>query len=136
MRISTKPSVYCIDVLNLVRRGECATPGDDDTGIRGLLALLEAAAASLHPSSEFRLFLDGGGRRLPVRAGYGVSVHFSEGESADELILDAARYLKSAGRRAVVVSSDMELLGLAREEGVKCVECDVFLSFCRRAAGR
>lgn len=132
--ISSKPSIYCVDALNLVRRSEGPGFADENSALSALLALLESAAGGRLRGSEFRLFIDGAGGNFPFRPKFGVFVRFSGAESADDLILDTARYLKAAGKRAVVVTSDGGLMSLVRQEGVKCLDCDCFVELCRRAA--
>lgn len=133
--ISSKPAVYCVDALNLVRRGDGGPSfPEEKSALSDLLDLIADAAAGQLQGSEFRLFIDGAGGNFPFRPPKGVFVRFSGAESADTLILDAACYLKASGRRAVVVTSDGELLSLARQEGVKCLDCDSFVDLCRRAA--
>ena len=133
--ISTKSAVYCVDTLNLIRRGDDGPLfPDENSAISALLELVQDALDGALRDCEFRLFVDGAGGNFPFRPPKGVLFRFSGSESADDLILDTACYLKASGRRVVVVSSDGGVLALARAEGVKCLSCDSFLALCRKAS--
>ncbi|MDD2772178.1 MAG: PIN domain-containing protein [Elusimicrobiales bacterium] len=133
MHTSKKPAVYLIDGLNYVRSHLAqGGPGEEDS-VSDFLDWLEYAAQYAPAGSFFRVVLDGGYRNVGATVRAGVRVDFSEGERADDIILEHALYLLRERRRPVVVSDDGELLSRARAEGVKTIRCEKFHAFCRSA---
>ena len=133
-RLSSKPTVYCIDGSNLVRSnwGD-SSPGDDDTDAGEFLEWLnEAAGTPGLTSSRFRVIFDGSYRNLCARRTEKIMVYFSEGEKADDLLLEQASFLKR-GTRVVIVTSDKCLMDRAGNGGINCVWCAKFLYHCRTA---
>jgi len=126
-----KPIVYCIDGLNYLRSG-LGICGDEEREMSDFLAWLESAGEILEGVS-FRVILDGGHRDVGPTRRAAVSVYFSQGETADDLLVEQAVFLNSSGVKAIAVSDDGTLRERARAAGVKIMDCQSFAGFCRRA---
>lgn len=134
-RLSSKSTVYCIDGSNLVRSswGD-SLPGDDDPDAGEFLEWLnEAAGTPVLSSSRFRVIFDGSYRNLGARRTEKIMVYFSEGEKADDLLLEQASFLRREGTRVVIVTSDKRLMDKAGGGGINCMWCAKFLYHCRAA---
>ncbi len=73
---------------------------------------------------ETEVIFDGGARPLGPRQAAGMRVLFSDGESADSVILERARALRYFGTRATVVTWDKALAQAAKEEGARVMGPD------------
>ena len=126
-RISTKPTVYLIDGSNFsLRFWERSSGARPDELEREFLAWLARAARTeaLRPSC-FRVVFDGPWRS-PGPAGPSITLYYSEGEAADEMLAERGYFMQSEGLRAVIVTSDHGLRDRARAEGVKTMDCETF----------
>lgn len=131
--LSTKPTVYCIDGSNLVRSAWGGS-GEDDSDAMDFLAWLSGSAGTpALKSSCFRIVFDGSYRNLGSYNAREIMVSFSEGEKADDRLLEQSSFLKSEGVRVILVTSDRSLMDRAKSEGVKSIWCDAFISICRTA---
>ena len=129
---SKKPTIYLIDGLNYVRSHMDAMGENEDEAMRNFLDWLEETANCDGMSgSQMRVVLDGGYRNVGLTVRGGLKIDFSDGEHADDVLLEHALYLKQVGRRAVLVSSDGALLERAKSEGLRTMYCEKFQSLCR-----
>jgi len=130
--ISKKPTIYLIDGLNYVRSHMDAMGAGEEQSVMMFLDWLEQAACSERfAGSSMRIVLDGGYRSVGPTVRENMKIDFSDGERADDVLLEQAIYLKQAGRRAVLVTSDGALLERAESEGLRTMYCAKFQSFCR-----
>ncbi|MFH1619129.1 MAG: hypothetical protein ABIG11_04425 [bacterium] len=133
-KLSAKPTVYCIDGSNLVRSSwSGGLPEADDAETADFLQWLgRAAGTGALASSSFRVVFDGSYRN-PGRCHPGnIKLYFSEGERADELLLEQASFLKTEETRTVLVTSDRALMERAKAGGISCIWCDRFIDLCRQ----
>lgn len=130
MRLSGKPSVFCIDGLNFIR--SYVLPGSgyksDDECANALLDWLESVSCTdKFKNAEFRVVFDGGYRNIGSLMRGRVHAQFSDSDSADDVLLEQALYLKDNSPEKVwLVTSDGALVSRAREYGVKTLYCPVF----------
>ena len=119
----------------MVRSSLLAFLEDEDRAAQDFVVWLcdDVLKTSAFKSSFFRVFFDGSYRSMGRHVSARFALYFSEGEKADKLLLEQAVYLKSENIRTILVTSDRRLLDQAKEEGIKCMWCDEFLSICRAA---
>ncbi len=129
MRGSTKPTIYLIDGLNFIRTFLYGNGSVNEENLTAeLISWLDELGSDKLYGSEFRLFLDGSFRPVgPIRTAC-VHATFTEGYTADELILEQARFYKQYSTRAIVVTSDRELSSRVRECGIKTLSCSKFFN--------
>ncbi|MFA5160765.1 MAG: hypothetical protein WC421_00820 [Elusimicrobiales bacterium] len=130
--ISAKPAEYLIDGLNYVRSHlDAGGPGEDDA-VRDFLDWLDCAlSGGGFAGSRFRVVLDGGWRDAGPVARGSLKVDFSGHESADDILVECALYLKHEGQRAFIVTSDRALQERARRENLLVMNCAKFEAMCR-----
>lgn len=130
--ISTKPTIYLIDALNFLRSFLQVPPSDEEKTLRALIAALNDISLTEYKGSTFRLIIDGSFRNIGPTSPENVDALFSEDQTADEVILEQAIYLKNAARRVCVVTYDRGITDDLRQEGIKILSCkkffDTFLS--------
>ncbi|OGR76202.1 MAG: hypothetical protein A2X32_02940 [Elusimicrobia bacterium GWC2_64_44] len=126
-RLSSKPTVYLIDGSNFsMRFWEKAGGAKPDELEREFLAwLAEAARTEALRASCFRVVFDGPWRK-PGASGPSITVYYSEGEPADEMLAERGYFMQTEGIRAFIVTSDNGLRDRARAEGVKTLDCETF----------
>ncbi len=127
MYTTTKPTIYLIDGLNLVRSFLWQFARSEEEVLSDFLDFLEEASRdekySMH---EFRVVLDGVYRSVgPLYRG-GVHIVFAENDSADDYILQEADYLHQNNTRVIAVTDDRDLQGALKEVGVKALFCRKF----------
>ena len=127
--ISTKPTIYLIDALNFLRSFLQVPQKDEEKTLRALIAALNDSALTEYKGSTFRLIIDGGFRNIGPTSPENVDALFSEDQTADEVILEQAIYLKNAARRVCVVTYDRGITNSLREEGIKILSCEKFFFF-------
>lgn len=129
MRGSTKPTIYLIDGLNFIRTFLYGNGSVNEENLTSeLISWLDELGSDKLYGSEFRLFLDGSFRKVgPTRTAC-VQATFTEEYTADELILEQARFYKQYSTRAVVVTSDRELSSRVRDLGIKTLSCSKFFN--------
>jgi hypothetical protein len=125
-RLSSKPTVYLIDGSNFSLRFWERTGGSRD-GLEGwfLQWLSEVSRTGALRASCFRVVFDGPYRSSGV-AGSSITVHYSEGEAADEMLIERGYFMQTEGIRAIIVTSDNGLRARAAAEGVKTMNCETF----------
>ncbi|MBO7605459.1 MAG: NYN domain-containing protein [Elusimicrobiaceae bacterium] len=124
--ISTKPTIYLIDALNFLRSFLQVPKQDEEKTLRALIDALNDTALTEYKGSTFRLIIDGGFRNIGPTETENVDALFSEEQTADEIILEQALFLKRAARRVCVVTYDRGITNNLREEGIKILSCEKF----------
>ena len=124
--ISTKPTIYLIDALNFLRSFLQVPQQDEEKTLRAMIAALNEVAFTEFKGSTFRLIIDGGFRNIGPTSPENVDALFAEDQTADEVILEQALYLKNSLRRVCVVSYDKGITDTLRQEGVKILSCEKF----------
>ena len=127
MYITTKPTIYLIDGLNLVRSFLWQFSRTEEEVTEEFLDFLEAVSAdekySMH---EYRVVFDGAYRPVGPLYRNGVHIVFSETDTADDYIFQEADYLAQSGTRVIAVTSDRDLQQRLKEIGVKTQFCQKF----------
>ena len=124
--ISTKPTIYLIDALNFLRSFLQVPQKDEEKTLRALISALNDISSTEYRGSTFRLIIDGGFRNIGPTSPENVDALFSEDQTADEVILEQALYLKNAAKRVCVVTYDRGITSNLREEGIKTLSCEKF----------
>ncbi len=124
--ISKKPTIYLIDALNFLRSFLQIPQHEEEKTLRALIAALNDTASTDYKGSTFRLIIDGGFRNIGPTSPENVDALFSEDQTADEVILEQAIYLKNATRRVCVVTYDRGITNNLRGEGIKILSCEKF----------
>ena len=125
--VSTKPTVYLIDGLNLVRSFlyQFARTEEDVTA-DFLDFLAEISQHERYCMHEYEVIFDGAFRPVgPLYRG-GVHISFAEEDSADEVIYERASYLSQTGQRVIAVTDDRRLQEDLKKLGVKTLFCRKF----------
>jgi len=127
MYTSTKPTIYLIDGLNLVRSFLRQFMRPEEEVLADFLDLLEEVSLDeKYNMHEYRVVLDGAYRSVgPLYRG-GVHIVFSGQESADDYILQEADYLHQNNTRVIAVTDDQDLQNALKEIGVKAQYCRKF----------
>ena len=125
--VSTKPTVYLIDGLNLVRSFLWQFARTEEEVLSEFLDFLEEISADeKYAMHEYRVILDGTYRPVgPLYRG-GVHIVFAESESADDYILQEADYLHQNNTRVIAVTDDRALQNELKDIGVKALFCRKF----------
>ena len=88
-----------------------------------------AAWAAGQPKVEVEIVFDGGFRKLAEGGdGANTRVLFSDGESADSLIMERLSVLRFYGKSAILVTRDRALAEAAQAEGARVVKPEDFWS--------
>ena len=124
--ISTKPTIYLIDALNFVRSFLQVPQQDEEKTLRALVSALNDSAMDDFKGTTFRLIIDGGFRNIGPTSPENVDALFSENQTADEMILEQAYYLKNSAKRVCVVTYDRGITDSLRQEGIKILSCEKF----------
>ena len=124
--ISTKPTIYLIDALNFVRSFLQVPQQDEEKTLRALISALNDVSSTEFNGSTFRLIIDGGFRNIGPTSPENVDALFSENQTADEMILEQAYYLKNSAKRVCVVTYDRGITDNLRQEGIKILSCEKF----------
>ena len=127
MYTSTKPTIYLIDGLNLVRSFlyEFARSEEEITA-DFLDFLTEVSLDERYSMNTYEVIFDGTFRPIgPLYRG-GVHISFAEEDSADRVICQQANFLAQSGRRVIAVTDDRELQNYLKELGVKSLFCRKF----------
>ena len=126
MYTTTKPTIYLIDGLNLVRSFlyEFARSEEEVTAdfLDFLTDMSQDPRYNMH---TYEVIFDGSFRPVgPLYRG-GVHISFSEGMSADQTIYERANYLSQTNQRVIAVTDDRGLQEDLKKLGVK-------VQFCRK----
>ena len=110
MYVTTKPTIYLIDGLNLVRSFLWQFARTEEEITEEFLDFLEEVSCDeKYNMHEYRVVFDGAYRSVgPLYRG-GVHIVFSEQDTADDYIYQEADFLAQQGRRVIAVTSDRDL---------------------------
>jgi len=124
---STKPTIYLIDGLNLVRSFLYEFARSEEEVTADFLDFLEEiSCCECYQMHTYEVIFDGSFRPVgPLYRG-GVHISFTEGDSADQIICERAEFLARSGRRVIAVTDDRELQTTLKEIGVKSLFCRKF----------
>ena len=127
MYITTKPTVYLIDGLNLVRSFLYEFTRTEEEVTADFLDFLSDISQDEHYSMhQYEVIFDGSFRSIgPLYRG-GVHISFSEEESADQIIYERAGFLSQSGQRVIAVTDDRQLQAALKSLGVKTLFCRKF----------
>ena len=134
MYISTKPTVYLIDGLNMVRSFLYEFSRTEDQVTADFLDFLaEISVDEKYCMNSYEVIFDGPFRPVgPLQRG-GVHITFSEGDLADDVLYEKASYLRQSGRRVIAVTDDRALQNDLKELGVKTLFCSKFYRSLKRS---
>lgn len=127
MYVSTKPTIYLIDGLNLVRSFLYEFARTEEEVTADFLDFLTDISQDDHYAMhQYEVIFDGSFRPVgPLYRG-GVHISFSEEDSADQIIYERADYLSQSGQRVIAVTDDRILQESLKKLGVKTLFCRKF----------
>ena len=127
MYVTTKPTIYLIDGLNLVRSFLWQFARTEEDVTEEFLDFLEEVSKDeKYAMHEYRVIFDGAYRTVgPLYRG-GVHIVFSEQDTADDYIYQESCFLKQNGTRVIAVTSDRDLQSRLKDIGVKTLFCQKF----------
>lgn len=127
MYTSTKPTIYLIDGLNLVRSFLYEFSRSEEEITTDFLDFLtEVSLDERYSMNTYEVIFDGTFRPIgPLYRG-GVHISFAEEASADQIICEQANFLVQSRRRVIAVTDDRQLQSYLKELGVKSVFCRKF----------
>lgn len=129
MYISTKPTVYLIDGLNIVRSFLYEFSRTEEEVTHDFLDFLEEISLQEpYRMNDYEVIFDGGYRSVGLLRRGGVHISFSEEETADQIIYERADYLHQSGKRVIAVTDDRQLQQNLKEIGIKSLFCRKFYS--------
>ena len=133
MYISTKPTIYLIDGLNIVRSFLYEFSRTEEEVTNDFLDFLADMSQDEHYAmNEYEVIFDGTFRPVgPLYRG-GVHISFSENESADQIIREQAEFLHASGKRVIAVTDDRALQEDLKELGIKTLFCQKFYNSFKR----
>ena len=127
MYTSTKPTIYLIDGLNLVRSFLYEFARTEEEVTADFLDFLEDVSQTPRYSMHsYEVIFDGTFRPIGPLYRAGVHISFAEEDSADQVICERAGYLAQTGQRVIAVTDDRQLQATLREFGVKSLFCRKF----------
>ncbi|MBR3632043.1 MAG: NYN domain-containing protein [Elusimicrobiaceae bacterium] len=127
MYVTTKPTIYLIDGLNVVRSFLWQFSRTEEEVTEEFLDFLEAVSADeKYAMHEYRVIFDGSYRPVGPLYRNGVHIVFSEEYTADDYIFQEADYLAQNGTRVIAVTDDRDLQFRLKEIGVKAQFCRKF----------
>ncbi len=125
--VTTKPTLYLIDGLNLVRSFLWQFARTEEDVTEEFLDFLEEVSCDeKYCMHEYRVVFDGAYRPIGNLYRAGVHIVFSEQDTADDYIYQEAYFLAQQGRRVIAVTSDRDLQNRLKEIGVKTLFCQKF----------
>ncbi len=127
MYLTTKPTVYLIDGLNLVRSFLYEFARSEEEVTADFLDFLSEISQDEHYAMhQYEVIFDGSFRPIgPLYRG-GVHISFSEEDSADQIIYERADFLNQSGTRVIAVTDDRQLQTALKSLGVKTLFCRKF----------
>ncbi|MBR3603945.1 MAG: NYN domain-containing protein [Elusimicrobiaceae bacterium] len=127
MYTTTKPTIYLIDGLNLVRSFLWQFARTEEEVTADFLDFLEEVSNDeKYNMHEYCVVFDGAYRSVgPLYRG-GVHIIFSEQDTADDYIYQQAYFLAQQNRRVIAVTSDRDLQSRLKDIGVKTLFCQKF----------
>ena len=129
MYLTTKPTIYLIDGLNLVRSFLYEfTRSEEEVTADFLEFLADISLDEKYNMHTYEVIFDGSFRPVgPLYRG-GVHISFTEGDSADQIIYERAAYLAQTNQRVIAVTDDRALQEDLKSLGVKTQFCRKFYS--------
>ncbi len=133
MYLTTKPTTYLIDGLNLVRSFLYEFSRSEEEVTADFLDFLaDISQEEPYAMHTYEVIFDGSFRPVgPLYRG-GVHISFTEGDSADQIIYERAGYLAQTGQRVIAVTDDRALQEDLKELGVKTQFCRKFYNGLKR----
>ena len=126
MYTSTKPTIYLIDGLNLVRSFLYEFARSEEEVTADFLDFLEEMSGDeRYRMHTYEVIFDGTFRPVGPLYRAGVHISFAEENSADEIIYERANYLVQTNQRVIAVTDDRLLQEDLKRLGVK-------VQFCRK----
>ena len=127
MYLTTKPTIYLIDALNLVRSFLYEFSRSEEEVTADFLDFLtDISQDEKYAMHTYEVIFDGPFRPVgPLYRG-GVHISFTEGDSADQIIYERAAYLAQTGQRVIAVTDDRALQDDLKSAGVKTQFCRKF----------
>jgi predicted RNA-binding protein with PIN domain len=126
MYTSTKPTIYLIDGLNLVRSFLYEFARSEEEVTADFLDFLEEMSGDeRYQMHTYEVIFDGTFRPVGPLYRAGVHISFAEENSADEIIYERANYLAQTNQRVIAVTDDRLLQEDLKRLGVK-------VQFCRK----
>ncbi len=126
MYTSTKPTIYLIDGLNLVRSFLYEFARTEEEVTADFLDFLEEMSCDPRYSMHtYEVIFDGTFRPVGPLYRAGVHISFAEENSADQIIYERAGYLAQTNQRVIAVTDDRAL-----QEDLKALSVKV--QFCRK----
>ena len=134
MYTSTKPTIYLIDGLNIVRSFLYEFARSEEEVTTDFLDFLEEVSLDeRYQMNTYEVIFDGSFRPIgPLYRG-GVHITFTEGDSADQIICERAGFLAQTGQRVIDVTDDRQLQQTLKELGVKSLFCRKFYNSLKLA---
>lgn len=127
MYTSTKPTIYLIDGLNLVRSFLYEFARSEEEVTADFLDFLEDMSCDPRYSMHtYEVIFDGTFRPVGPLYRAGVHISFAEENSADEVIYERASYLAQTNQRVIAVTDDRALQEDLKALGVKTQFCRKF----------
>ncbi|MBR3898880.1 MAG: NYN domain-containing protein [Elusimicrobiaceae bacterium] len=127
MYVTTKPTIYLIDGLNMVRSFLWQFARTEEEITADFLDFLHTVSTDeKYAIHEYRVVFDGAYRPVGPLYRAGVHIIFSEQDTADDYIYQEADYLKQTGQRVIAVTSDKDLQNRLKSVGVKTLFCQKF----------
>ena len=107
MYTSTKPTIYLIDGLNLVRSFLYEFARSEEEVTADFLDFLEEMSGDeRYRMHTYEVIFDGTFRPVGPLYRAGVHISFAEENSADEIIYERANYLAQTNQRVIAVTDD------------------------------
>ena len=127
MYTSTKPTIYLIDGLNLVRSFLYEFARSEEEVTADFLDFLEDMSSDPRYSMHtYEVIFDGTFRPVGPLYRAGVHISFAEENSADQIIYERAGYLSQTNQRVIAVTDDRALQEDLKALGVKTQFCRKF----------
>ncbi len=127
MYTSTKPTIYLIDGLNLVRSFLYEFARSEEEVTADFLDFLEEMSCDPRYSMHsYEVIFDGTFRPVGPLYRAGVHISFAEENSADQVIYEQASYLAQTNQRVIAVTDDRALQEDLKALGVKTQFCRKF----------
>jgi predicted RNA-binding protein with PIN domain len=137
MRISSKPTIYCIDGSNFLRSCWLDTLKNEDSEVFDFLNWLEEVSrTTTFEGCGFRVVFDGVYRDVGPLIRGSIKISFSDEDKADSIVLEQAIYLSQTGKRVRIVTSDRKLMDMGKSEGIKSLFCAKFFRIAQYAIDR
>lgn len=133
MYTSTKPTIYLIDGLNMVRSFLYEFSRTEDKVTADFIDFLESMSLlEQYAMHEYNVIFDGAFRPVGPLYRAGVHIEFSEQDTADQIIYEKASFLHANGQRVIAVTDDRALQNALKQAGVKTLFCQKFYRSFKR----